>query len=924
MERRPSQTPAGSEAELAARFRSLFSQMGQGLVVQDLEGRIVEANPAAERILGLSLDQMQGRTSMDPRWHAVRSDGSKLAGEEHPAMVALATGVSTLGVPMGVFHPREERMRWLRVDAHPRFRPGDARPYQVYAVFTDVTESHDAEAALRRSEEQLQLVLDATGEGIWDWGLEHDEVVHNRRWCEMLGLDDTFTRHSSADFVERLHEDDRAMVLDRIRACLDGHAPYRSEHRMRRADGSILWVQDRGLVAERSADGRPLRMVGSIADISERRAAEASLELTMARLDEAKERAEAANLAKSAFLANMSHEIRTPMNGVLGMAELLLGTKLDAEQEEWARTIVASAESLLTVLNDILDFSRIESGKLAIEELRFDLASLVYDAIEPLRARIGGGDVELAVRVAPSLPRWHLGDPGRLRQILLNLVGNAVKFTPKGYILVEVTSEVDRLLLRVADTGIGIPVERQSALFQPFEQVDTSTSRRYGGSGLGLAIARRLAGLMGGGISLESTPGAGSVFTVDLPLRPAPEQDAPHAAPIAELRGRRALVVDDFAVNRRVLREQLEDRGMAVVEADGAGAALEELERAPVDVAVVDMRMPGTDGLAFARLAQRRHPDVRLVLLTSSGLRGEAEIAKAAGLQGYLVKPCPGPVLARVLGAVLARQDSFVTRHSIRERRPTPLPEARERPLQGLRVLLAEDNRVNQRVASLLLERHGAIVRVVGDGAAAVGAVAESRPDVVLMDLQMPGMDGFEATAALRVREASSGEPRLPIVALTANAMAGDRERCLAAGMDAHLPKPLRAESLVEALLAVTSQATSPSSPACAPVVLDHVVLDELRALGDGAVAELFAVFLADLPKHRAGLAAAHAAGDLGLAGRVAHTLKGASSALGLAEVSAEAAAIEQACRRGEALVLAELEGALARALPEVTGLASG
>jgi PAS domain S-box-containing protein len=555
-------------------------------------------------------------------------------------------------------------------------------------------------------------------------------------------------------------------------------ATWHQEVCNRRKDGELYWT-DSTVAPFFGTDGRIERYVSIRFDISERKKAEAALETQSRLAREFAARAEEANRAKSSFLANMSHEIRTPMNGVLGMTELMLSMDLSPEQDEAARTVYRSAEALLVVLNDILDFSKVEAGKLEFERVSFDVQRLLYDVTELFRGRVAGTPVDLLVRVDDAAPRFVWGDSSRLRQVLVNLVGNAVKFTGSGHVLLELLPLVDRaagVVIRVVDTGPGIPVDRQARLFEPFTQADASTSRRFGGTGLGLAISRRLVEGMGGTITLRSAEGQGTTFEVSLPL----EADGSVVVPpfAARLEGRRLMVVDRPSVRARVLVAQLQRLGAKV---DQLGDAVE---------ARASLASGGYDAVLLTRSAvdevtrePRLSPGTALVLLTASGPRTTAAVTAA------IARPCPtdalGTSLIAAIGSLHGRAEPVphVPTEAVVVRAPEGPP---------LRVLLAEDNAVNQRIARAMLERLRCDVTVVIDGAQAIEAFERGKWDLIVMDCQMPEVDGFEATRRIRAWEKALGLARTPIVAMTANAMADDVARCLASGMDDHLPKPTR------------------------------------------------------------------------------------------------------------------------------------
>ncbi len=670
---------------------------------------------------------------------------------------------------------------------------------RVVGTSQDVTEREKAERALGESEERFQLVSRATSDAIWDWDMVGNNLSFSESFGTLFGYYAGEFESTMAFWMNAVHPDDH----DKLQAGLDAFIASReeswsAEYRFRCADGSYAFVFDRAYVV-RDAAGKAVRMAGSMQDITAQKEAGEDLRV-------AKEAAEAASRAKSEFLANMSHEIRTPMNGIIGMTDLALETDLNRDQREYLGMVRSSAHSLLGLINDILDFSKIEAGMLELEAIDFSLRDCIAGVLKPLGLRADEKGLELAADIPAKVPDHFVGDSMRLRQILINLTANAIKFTERGEVIITVASQAapdgeNELHFSVADTGIGIPAEKQKTIFEAFAQADGSTTRTHGGTGLGLSIASQLIQKMQGKIWLESKVGEGTTFhfTARLSVQET-ALVAAKSADFCDVAGLRTLVVDDSAVNRRILHEMLLNWRMTPTVVASGQAGLEEMLRAAesgsaYQLVLLDGVMPEMDGFA---LAEKIHEKPELagatVMMLSSAMPAGAMRCSSLGIASWLTKPV---TQSELLDAILVAIGRGAEDRNARDLRTRVAPTASTE--KHLRILMAEDNPVNRAVAAGILGKQGHLLVHAANGREAVEAFSDGAFDVILMDVQMPEMDGFEATRRIRELEEATGG-HITIAAMTAHAMAGDRERCLAAGMDDYVSKPLRKEDLLRVL----------------------------------------------------------------------------------------------------------------------------
>ena len=789
----------------------------------------------------------------------------------------------------------------------------------IYASARDVTERRATETALEASERQTRQILETA----------HDAFIS----IDADGLVTGWNPQAEASFGWSRDE-----MLGRELAAIVIPESDREAHRaglarfLATGEGSVLGRRLELTALHRDGHEFPVEITISpletdsgfsfhafLRDISQRKH-------DQEQLARARDQALEASSMKSMFVANVSHEIRTPMNGVIGMSELLLDTELDEVQREYVETICSSGESLLTIIDDILDFSKIEAGKLQIDPTECDLRDTVERACAILAGRAHEKGLELAVSIGPEVPALVHADAARLRQVVANLVSNAIKFTADGEVVLRVSSRPDEggaALVRVdvEDTGIGIEHETLAHLFQPYAQADGSTTRRYGGTGLGLAISRQLVELMGGSLEADSNPGQGSCFwfTVSLPLAEAGDRPPEEEREIA---GLRVLVVDDNATNRKILERQLTSWRVSCEVADSAEQAMVLLAAAardgsPYALALLDLNMPDVDGLALARgiRAQPALDGLRLILLTSSGVRADApgEVA----LDGRLSKPVRQTRLYEEIQAVMAGERS-ATRRSPSHMRESGVGHRDDAPS----ILVVEDTPVNQVVAARMLEKIGYHADVADNGVEALAALSERSYAAILMDCQMPELDGYQTTTEVRLREQPGR--RIPIIAMTANSMQGERERCLAAGMDDYLSKPLRSQALKEVLARWAPQPSVGPTQADGMELADPAVIAELGKLDSDVLTDLISMYFDQAAAHVVELSGAIERGEPAVVAQISHRLKGSSGTLGAARVSQVASELEETAKACDLSAAHELLDRLQAALGDTRAAVGG
>jgi len=905
-------------AQNEKRFRDISLSMADWIWEVDTKGRYVFSAGNSKKVLGYETDELMGKTPFDfmPKEEVLKIK---------PVFMEIIKKKQPI-VDLKNWNQRKDGSRvYLLTNGVPIFDDhGEFTGYR--GVDKDITKELEIEEKLRTV---MENIMDPVA--VYD---KYEKVTYlNPAFTRVFGwsLDELHGRR--IDFVPDEEIEARKKSISKV---FQGEAVSGFETWRKTKSGTRIAVRV-GAALFLDNQGKPDGIVVNFQDITQEKQAQnelnqmnQELEKAIAHANMMAQKAEIANIAKSEFLANMSHEIRTPLNGVIGMTGLLLDTDLTGDQQHYVNTVQNSGESLLSVINDILDFSKIEAGKLEMETIDFDLRSMLDDFASMMSMRVQEKDLEFLCASSPDVPALLRGDPGRLRQILANLVGNAVKFTAKGEISVRAYLEKETqkditLLFSIKDTGIGIPKEKHDLLFQSFTQADASTTREFGGTGLGLTISKTLCEMMGGEIGVNSEVGKGSEFwfTACFKKQAEPAYRAMPAQKV-DMKGLHVLIVDDNKTNREILQGQLGSWGCEVKEAvDGPDAIGKfyqaENEKDSFQIAILDMQMPGMDGLSLGKIikADDKFKSVHLIMMTSMGQAGDAKRFKQAGFAAYLIKPvgysdlfdCMATIISGDSGSQV--ESSIITRHTVREQHR-----------KNIRILLAEDNLTNQQVAIGGLKKFGFVgVQIVENGALAVKAVSESSYDLVLMDIQMPEMDGHEATRQIRKLESESGKKRIPIIAMTAHAMKEDRDKCIAAGMDDYVSKPIDPKALLEVLECWLPKEKSAAPPVSEskPVlkqkisgknnlkVFDKEALME-RLMDDTELLKIIILaFLDDMPKQMDALKNHIDQKQCEDAGKQGHQIKGASANVGADALREIAAEIEIAGKAGDLDTLVSL-----------------
>jgi two-component system sensor histidine kinase/response regulator len=918
-------------------YQTIFEVVPAFVIYKDRENRHVRVNHYAAELLGRSIEELTGK----PVDYLDRDVARK---HQLDDLEVIESGKPKHGIVERIQTGRGE-VRWLAAEKIP-YRDPNGKVIGVIVFALDITEKRLAQEELERSKADLELRVDARTRELSEANLAMETEIRERRRAELelkqaqKFLDSVVENLPIPVFIKEA-SDLRFVRWNRAGVELTGYtneemlgkndfdifpneaAEFSARDRDVLARGELADIPEELLMTRKHGprtmhtrkipifdeQGRALYLLGICEDITGRKQAEADLKA-------AKESAEAANRAKGEFLANMSHEIRTPMNGVIGMTNLLLETPLDSEQRDYAETVRASAESLLTIINDILDFSKIESGKLIFESIDIDLRNVVESTLELLAERARAKGLEIGCLIDSGVNIHIKGDPGRLRQVLMNLIGNAIKFTLAGEVFVHVRQKSEtesdaRIQFEVRDTGIGIDPEAQARLFKPFTQADTSTTRRFGGTGLGLVISRKLIEMMDGRIEVQSEPHQGSTFTFEITLPKQPMEKAKTPLIERSMSGLRVLVVDDTPTNRRILERQLGGYGIHAQTVPGGFEALEKLREAannnePFSLALLDMQMPEMDGLSLAAEI-KKDPQIRstqLIILTSMGMRPAPDVMRELQIEACLMKPVRQTDLISTIRSIVFSHRSSMPRSAEEDQSALSVLT----PIRNVTVLLAEDNLVNQKVAMRQLEKLGYSIDVVENGRQAVEAYRRKFYDIILMDCQMPELDGYKATGEIReltverMSQIGDRRKRPRIIAMTANAMQGDRERCLESGMDDYISKPVQLADLKAVLGRNEPKETGVAAPTETHLDSEIVAgLRELSAPGEPSVlVEIVELFEESAVSALASLESACDTKNLARGLQVAHAFKGSSGNVGASQLAVLCMLFEKALKQAD------------------------
>lgn len=927
-----------AQREQEAFYQALVESLPQNIFRKDLGGRFTFANGRYCATLGQPLEAIIGRTDSDfapPDLAAkYRLDDQKVLRSLEPLEV-----IERNITPDGTVH-------WVHVIKTP-ILDSFGKPVGIQGIFWDVTQEHNTAEKLQQAEANYRGIVVNARDGIFQTTPDGSYLSANPALARIYGFKSPEELMAKRTDIEHQLYLDPARRSEFARLLAENDVIDQFESEVYRADGSVIWISENAR-AVRDLTGRLMCYEGTVEDITARKRAEEALSRANEELKKARDAAVESAAIKARFLANTSHELRTPMNAIIGFTQLLLDTPLNDEQREYAATVRVSAGSLLALLNDILDFSKIESGKMVFERLEFSPRRLIEETADLMAELAFPKGLELTARLDHALPSLVMGDPGRIRQILTNLLGNAIKFTARGEVSLKVDLEARterecQLRFLVHDTGVGIPLEAQARIFEAFTQADESTTRKFGGSGLGLSITRQIVEQLGGRIGFTSEPGKGSVFWVTLTLEVPAHQEAKTETP--QLSECRVLIVDDQPGARELLRYELEPLGADCIEA-GSGVAAHEIldrHRGPISVIFLDLQLPDLDGITLAQELRQdpSYSQTGLVIIAPMGQQMDREFLRRVGVNGCLIKPLKQSRLWDCVQKVLRGEDALEGGGPARVRKIAAPATNGPSPLK---ILLAEDNLVNQKVALAQLRRLGYSADVVANGREVLHALHQARYQIVLMDCQMPELDGYEATRCIRRAETDGHYGNRwthHIIAVTANAMRGDREKCFAAGMDGFLTKPLEIETLRGALEQagerfgiVPASESGTASGVSAPEllglepspsigkeeapVLDPSFLRQTRKLsppgGPDEAVELIDLFLSEFPMRVEAVVRSVKERDSEAVRSAAHALKGSAGNLGGRELAKTASALEQAIKTGDWIRSDALVAALEKA----------